>query len=327
MKTILSGIQPSGKLHIGNYVGAIKNWVALQNSNEYTCFFMIADLHACILNQKPGILKKNVHQLAIDLLAGGLDPKKSTIFIQSYLPEHTYLSWIFSTLTAISELERMHQFKEKRAQKEASINAGLFTYPILQAADILIYKGGFVPAGEDQKQHVELTRDIARKFNSAFGNTFPETEVLLTETPRVMSLTDPTSKMSKSRGEKNYIALTDDPTTIRKKIMGAVTDVGPQGKKMSKGVANLFTLLGAFARDQKYDEFKQLYDAKKLKYHELKKTLAEKIIQTLEPIQARRRKLEHDPSYVANVLIEGTKKAQLIAKNTLQEVREKIGLL
>lgn len=327
MKTILSGIQPSGKLHIGNYVGAIKKWAALQNSGDYVCYFMIADLHACILNPKPRILRKNVHELAIDLIAGGLDPKKSTIFIQSHLPEHTYLSWIFSTLTSISELERMHQFKEKSAQKEVTINAGLFTYPILQAADILAYKGDLVPAGEDQKQHVELTRDIARKFNAVFGDTFPETQVLLTETPRVMSLTEPESKMSKSKGEKNYIALSDSAAVIRKKIMGAVTDIGAKKGKMSAGVQNLFTLLKAFAKDEVYNELKAAYNKKTLQYKELKKTLANEIIKTLQPIQKRRSELEKNTDYVAEVLIAGTKKAQLIAKNTLQEVREKTGLL
>ncbi|MBI4359668.1 MAG: tryptophan--tRNA ligase [Candidatus Jacksonbacteria bacterium] len=326
-KTILSGIQPSGKLHIGNYVGAIKNWATLQNSGDYTCYFMIADLHACILNPEPKILRRNVHELAIDLVAGGLDPKKSTIFIQSHLPEHAYLSWVFSTLTAISELERMHQFKEKSAQKEVAINAGLFTYPILQAADILIYKGDLVPAGEDQKQHVELTRDIAHRFNNVYGKTFPETKILLTKTPRVMSIADPTSKMSKSKGEKNYIALSDSPTIIKKKIFSAVTDTSPDGT-MSAGIKNLFTLLEAFTQDEKtYRELLNAYNAKTLQYRELKETLSEEIITVLAPIQEKRKELETHPETVAEILSEGTNKARRVAQETLKEVKEKVGLL
>ena len=321
-------MQPTGSLHIGNYLGALKNWVALQNSGAYNCYFTIVDLHAMTLNYDPRTIKERVKNLAIDYLSCGIDPNKSTIFIQSHIIEHTYLSWIFSTLTPIAELKRMHQFKEKAQQhQEAAMNTGLFTYPILQAADILIYKADTVPVGEDQKQHVELTRDIARKFNTAFGKTFPETEVLLTENPRVMSLTQPESKMSKSKGEKNYIALSDDAETIRKKIMGAVTDTGGEKGKMSSGVQNLFALLKAFAKDEIYNDLKDTYSNKTLPYRKLKETVADEIIKTLEPIAKRRRELEKDPNYVADILIAGTNRAQTTARKTLQEVREKTGLL
>src|SRR3989338_9261173 len=225
MKIILSGMRPTGDLHIGNYLGALKNWVDLQNSDEYQCFFMIADLHAMSEQFDPKRLKDRVKNLAIDFLSCGIDPKKSTIFIQSHIIEHPYLSWIFNTLIPIAELKRMHQFKEKEGQY-TNINAGLFTYPVLQAADILMYKADTVPVGEDQVQHVELTRVIAKKFNHALGETFPKPRALLTPTPGVMSLTEPTTKMSKSKGKKNYIALSDSKDVIRKKIMSAVTDTG-----------------------------------------------------------------------------------------------------
>jgi tryptophanyl-tRNA synthetase len=336
MKTIFSGMQPTGMLHIGNYLGALKNWVALQNSGQYRCYFAIVDLHSMTLNFEAKLLKERVKNLALDYLSCGLDPAKSTILIQSHLPEHTYLSWIFSALVPIAELKRMHQFKEKTADgEESSINAGLFTYPILMAADILLYKADTVPVGEDQVQHVELARVIAKKFNYTFGQTFPEPEVLLTPTPRVMSLSEPTKKMSKSKGEKNYIALSDPPDVIRRKIMSAVTDVGPtpsangaRSKTMSPGVKNLFTLLESFAVDQSiYNELKKSYSRNTLKYVDLKSIVAEEIIRTLKPIQEKRKELERDSEKVAEILIEGTKQARKVAEQNLAEVKEKTGLV
>lgn len=326
IKTIFSGMRPSGKLHIGNYLGALKNWVILQDSGDYRCFFMIADLHAMSEKFSARELPEHSKNLILDYLACGLNPEKSVIFIQSHVPEHTYLSWIFSTLVPIAELKRMHQFKEKAAEDQ-EINAGLFTYPILQAADILLYKADTVPVGEDQVQHVELTRVIAKKFNNAFGQTFPEAQALLTPTPRVMSLTEPTAKMSKSKGEKNYIALSDDPAVIRKKIMSAVTDTSPD-KTMTPGVANLFRLLETFASAPKvYSDLKLAYDEGSLKYQELKMTLAEELIKTLAPIQERRQKLADDPSLLAETIINGNQTARKIAAETMQEVREKTGLI
>lgn len=320
-------MQPSGQLHIGNYLGALKNWAALQNSGQYACWFMIADMHAMTASYDPHTIGERTKSLALDYLACGIDPNRSTIFIQSHILEHAYLSWIFANLVPIAELKRMHQFKEKTASgEEAAMNAGLFTYPILMAADILIYKGDTVPVGEDQKQHVEITCDIARKFNNTFGKTFSEPALLLTPTPRVMSLTEPTNKMSKSKGEKNYIALSDEPAVIRKKILAAVTDTN-QENAMSAGVKNLFTLLGAFAReDQTYSALKESYENKTLQYQELKETLAEEIIATLAPIQEKRKELEARPEAVAEILSEGIKKARGVAQATLAEVKEKVGL-
>ena len=323
--TILSGMRPSGDLHIGNYLGALKNWVALQNSGQYRSYFMIADLHAMSEKFDPRKLPERVKSLAIDYLACGLDPDKSTIFIQSHIWEQPYLNWIFATLIPIAELERMHQFKEKASEYQ-HINAGLFTYPILQAADILIYKADTVPVGEDQVQHVELTRVIAKKFNNAFGMTFPEPKALLTPTPRVMSLTEPASKMSKSKGEKNYIALSDEPETIRKKIRSAVTDTQIKGE-MSPGVKNLFTLLEAFTSNRKiYTDLLTSCTAGTLKYQDLKETLAEEIIKTLAPIQEKRANLEAHPEQLAEILAAGTEAARKVASATFQEVRAKTGL-
>ena len=317
-------MRPTGDLHIGNYLGALKNWVDLQNSDEYQCFFMIADLHAMSEQFDPKRLKDRVKNLAIDFLSCGIDPKKSTIFIQSHIIEHPYLSWIFNTLIPIAELKRMHQFKEKEGQY-TNINAGLFTYPVLQAADILMYKADTVPVGEDQVQHVELTRVIAKKFNHAFGETFPKPRALLTPTPRVMSLTEPTTKMSKSKGKKNYIALSDSKDVIRKKIMSAVTDTGGD-ENMSPGVENLFTLLQCFAHDALYNKFKKRFDEGNLHYQELKENLAEHIIETLAPIQERRTHWEQNTDMLAEILIDGTQKAHAIAQKTLVEVKEKTGL-
>ncbi len=327
-------MQPSGKLHIGNYLGALKNWVSLQNSGNYQCYFIIVDLHAMTERFNPKTLPDLTKNLALDYLAAGIDPHRSTIFIQSHILEHPYLSWILATLTPLAELKRMHQFKDKSGDAKI-INAGLFTYPILMAADILMYKADTIPVGDDQNQHVEITRVIAKKFNTAFGKTFPEPKILLTPTPRVMSLTEPESKMSKSKGEKHYIALADDPKTIREKIMGAVTDTTqacPRASSgdgtMSPGVANLFTLLQAFAREPKtYAELKTVYDDGKLRYSDLKQTLADEIIAVLSPIQEKRRELESRPEIVGEILSQGTRVAQNIAQKTLKEVREKTGLL
>src|SRR3989339_646529 len=226
MEKIFSGIQPTGQLHLGNYLGAIKNWVDLQK--KYACVYCIVDYHAMTIPYDPAVMPKNIINAAADLLATGVDPKKSILFVQSQVPEHTELAWILNTITPISELKRMTQFKEKSQRFQDNINLGLFAYPVLQAADILLYQTELVPVGEDQIQHVELARDIARKFNKKFGATFPEPRTLLTKTPRIMSLKDPTKKMSKSLGEDHYLALADKPEIIKDKIKRAVTDIGPK---------------------------------------------------------------------------------------------------
>ena len=319
-------MQPSSAtLHIGNYLGALKNWVALQD--DYDCYYMIVDLHALSGEVKPCELSKNTKSTALNYLAAGLNPQKSTIFIQSHIHEHSELFWILSCITPVGELERMIQFKDKSAKKSAeNINAGLLMYPVLQAADILLYKPYGVPVGEDQKQHLELNNIIARKFNNAYGKTFDEIEWLKTKTPRVMSLADPLKKMSKSAGEKHYIGLTDSPSDIRYKVMKAVTDTD-SGAKKSHGVENLFTLLSACGGSgDVLAEFEKQYQGGTIKYKDLKEATAETIISMLKPIQERRRELESDPGYVAEVLSEGCERARKIAKKTMEEVKEKVGI-
>lgn len=324
---LFSGIQPTGNIHLGNYLGALKNWVKLQNEGKYECVYSIVDYHAMTAKFDPKKIAERISEVAIALLAVGLNPEKSILFIQSTVPEHTELAWIFNTLIPIAELERMHQFKEKSEQHKSDINAGLFTYPVLQAADILIYKACAVPVGEDQKQHVELTRAIAKKFNNKFGELFPEPKTLLTRVPRVMSLADPTKKMSKSLGDKHYIALTDSRKIIKKKIMSAMTDTGPSSDKMSAGIANLFSLLEECSLNTKIvQEFKIAHRAQKLKYVDLKQAVFEAVWQTVNPIQEKIKQLKNQPDLVAEMLISGASRAQKIARETMGEVKEKCGI-
>lgn len=227
---VFSAIQPTGELHIGNYLGALKNFVELQN--RYECFFFIADYHSIMENYDPKEKPKQILALAMDFLAAGLNPQKCVIAVQSQIPEHTELAWIFNTITPIGLLERMTQYKDKAARQKQNVNVGLFDYPVLQAADILIYKAGLVPVGQDQVQHLELARNIARLFNNKFGETFPEPKALLTQTPKIMSLTDPTKKMSKSLGPKSYIGINDLPEIIREKLKKAVTAQNMSGIKL-----------------------------------------------------------------------------------------------
>lgn len=320
---VLSGIQPTGALHIGNYFGAVKNYVALQD--QYECFYSIVDYHAITVEHDPHELSKNTLGMARDLLACGLDPKKCVLFVQSQVPEHTELSWILSAVTSYGDLQRMTQFKEKGEGQEF-VSCGLFTYPVLQAADILIYKASKVPVGEDQLQHIELARRIARRFNARFGETFPEPEALLTEAPRIMSPADPTKKMSKSLGPKHYIALTEPEESIREKIKTAVTDIGPrpETKEKSPGVANLFLLLKLTAPSEVYQQFEEDYAKGTLKYEPLKRAVADYLVKTLEPIRARREKLGE--SEVREILYEGAKRARAVARKTLEEARERIGV-
>ena len=245
---IISGIQPTGKIHIGNYLGAIKQWLELQKKED--CIFFIADLHSLTCPYEPKDLKESIIEAAICYLAAGIDPEKSIFFTQSDVPEHTRLAWIFNTVCPIGELERMTQFKEKSKQFRKNINAGLLTYPVLQAADILLYKAGAVPVGKDQVQHIELTRTIARRFNQKFGQTFSEPRAILSEGSKIMSLTDPKKKMSKSSDPNNCISLFEEPEAIRKKIMSAVTDTGKTVKyspKTKPGISNLITIYSLFS--------------------------------------------------------------------------------
>ena len=329
MTKIISGIQPSGKLHIGNYLGAIKNWVKLQSDQKNDCFFFIADYHSitedCDSKQKT----KEILDLAIDLLALRLNPKKSVIFQQSQIPFHTELAWIFNALVKIPELERMTQFKDKAKEQKHNINVGLFDYPALMAADILIYKAEAVPVGEDQVQHLELTREIAHRFNDKFGKTFLEPKSILTETPKIMSLSDPTKKMSKSGGDKSYIALTDSPEIIKEKIKSAVSDAGGQGK--NAGGDNLLSIFNALAETKEekieYMNYKKDHEAGKLKYSEFKPRLAELIINYFADYRQKRAELSKNPDYVKKILRDGAQKASTIAEKTLQEIKQKIGLI
>lgn len=318
---VLSGIQPTGTLHIGNYFGAVKNYVALQD--QYECFYSIVDYHAITVEHDPQELKKNTLEMGMDLLACGLDPHKCVLFVQSQVPEHTELAWILSTVTSYGDLQRMTQFKEKGEGQEF-VSCGLFTYPVLQAADILIYKASKVPVGEDQLQHIELARRIARRFNLRFGETFPEPDVLFTDALRLMSPADPTRKMSKSLGPKHYIALTEPEESIREKIKTAVTDIGPRTDSKSPGVANLFLLLKLTAPKEIYDQFESDYARGVLKYEPLKRAVADYLIKVLEPIRARRAQLKE--TEVRQILHEGAKRARAAARETLEEARERIGV-
>ena len=325
-QTIFSAVQPSGELHIGNYLGALKNFLELQN--KYRCFFFIADYHSITGDYDPEEKSKQIFDLALDFLAIGLDPKKCVIAVQSQIPEHTELAWIFNTVTPISELRRMTQFKDKSRDQEKNINMGLFDYPILQAADILMYKTDLVPVGQDQVQHIELTRKIARFFNNKFGQTFPEPKDIITETPKIMSLTDPTKKMSKSHGPKSYLGINDEPEVIQNKLKKAVTDAGVAAVgETSPAINNLFAILENLGKPEHLERFKKERREGIIKYSELKKVLAEDIADYFAPFRKKRKELESDPEYVKKVLSEGAEKARTTARETMAEVRKKIGLI
>ena len=323
---ILSGIQPTGTLHIGNYFGAIEQWLELQKKNK--CIFIIVDLHAITIPYEQKHMQKNILGAAMDYLAAGLNPKKCIIFIQSQIKEHAELAWLLQIITPIGELERMTQFKEKSKQYKADINAGLFAYPILMAADILLYKTNIVPVGEDQKQHVELTRTIARKFNNKFGKAFLLPKAQLPKFgARIMSLNNPVQKMSKSFGPQSYIALSDSSSIVIEKIKRAVTDSGKEIKydlKKKPAISNLLTIYHLFSK-KSIKELEKKYKNKG--YAEFKKDLAKVIIKGLQPFQEKRKKLEKNPQLVKKILAEGTKKAQKIAQETMEEVKKKMGLL
>jgi tryptophanyl-tRNA synthetase len=323
-QTIFSGIQPSGILHIGNYLGAIKNWIKLQD--DYASIFCIVDLHAITVKQNPIELKKNSLNTAKIYLACGVDPENSTIFIQSQVPEHTELCWILNTIARMSELEKMTQFKDKAKKNNENVNIGLFDYPILQAADILLYKTDLVPVGDDQIQHVELARTIAQRFNNNFGDTFTVPTGYTQENGgRIMGLDDPESKMSKSASSNyNYIALTDDKETVKKKISKAVTDTIPEIRFNANrpGVYNLLTiylLLSGLTQSEIEKEFEGKG------YGDLKKDLTDVVNNFLEPFQEKYNKLKDEE--VLKILEQGRVKAKKIAEATMKEVKEKMGLI
>lgn len=264
--------------------------------------------------------------LALDFLAAGLDPNKCTIAKQSDICEHTELAWIFNTITPMGLLERMTQYKDKSQRQNQNINVGLFDYPVLQAADILIYKAGLVPIGQDQVQHLELSRNIAHFFNNKFGQTFPEPEALLTETPKIMSLLDPMKKMSKSAGPKSYIGINDSPEIIKEKMKKAVTDRGTTGE-ITPATKNLFLLLEILGKKEHYETFLSEHKKGTIKYSLLKESLAQDIADYFAPFRAKRKEMEAKPEYVKKVLADGAEHSRKIARETMKEVKEKIGLM
>ena len=324
-KRVFSGIQPSGSLHIGNYFGAIKNWPELQSDND--CLYCVVDLHAITVYQKPEILRQKIFDTAAIILAAGIDPKKSIVFIQSRLKEHAELAWILNTITPIAELQRMTQFKDK-AGKQKTINAGLLNYLVLMAADILLYQTEKVPVGEDQKQHVELARVIARKFNNLYGETFKEPQSLVKkEGARIMSLSDPTKKMSKSdKDPRGCINLTDSAETIREKIKKAVTDSGREIKfdERKPAISNLLTIY-SLASGKTIRDLEKKYAGGS--YGEFKKEMAEAVIESLRPFQEKYRELKNNLDYVTQVLQDGAQKARAIAEPMMERIKKKIGIL
>lgn len=308
---IVSGIQPSGKLHIGNYVGAIQQWLKLQDDPAYDCFFFIADYHSLSGEYIAAEKRQQILDLVIDLLALGVDPQKCTLFVQSHVAEHTELCWVFNTVTPMSFLERMTQYKDKSAHQAENINAALFDYPVLMAADILMYNPAFVPVGDDQVQHVELARDVAGFFNNKFGGTFALPKVLLTSAPRLKSLADSSKKMSKSHGDKTYIGVFDAPEVITEKLKRAVTD--------EEGVKNLRALFGIFKHSISSDQYEN-NNAK------LKEDLAAVISEYFREAREKRDVLAADPGEVARLLEHGAAKARVVAGATMDIVRRKIGV-
>ena len=319
---IVSGIQPSGELHIGNYLGALRNFVRLQDEG-YKCTFFIADLHSMTISYDPDEKARQTMDLAIDYLAAGIDPEKSTIYIQSQVPACTELAWIFNTITPIAELERMTQFKDKSQKHIQNINVGLLDYPVLMAADILINRGNLIPVGQDQFQHVELTRKIARYFNNRFGETFIEPKEVVTPTPKIMSLADPTRKMSKSHGPKSYIAINDTPETIEAKMKKAVSSTA-----YDRDVYDFYaTLLAEFGSEESKVHFAPQLEDKDIRFSEIKKALAEDIAEYFRPLREKRRELEKDPEKVNRILARGAEKAEEVSRETMEIVRKKVGLL
>ena len=325
-KTILSGIQPTGKLCIANQIGAINNWVTLQN--EYNSIFLIVDLHSLTVPQVPSELRKRCQSFVAQYIACGIDPNKSIIAIQSHVHEHAELAWTLSTLTSLGELSRMTQFKDKSERHSKNINAGLFTYPILMASDILIYNADLVPVGADQKQHLELSRNLAERFNHRYSNTFKVPEPYISKsTGRIMSLQNPDNKMSKSdKNENNFIGLLDDKDMIVRKIKRAVTDSGSEIVLSDKkpGLKNLITIYSCYSGLSPKDIEKQY---KEKMYSDFKNDLGELISESLTPIRVKYNDIIADKDYLDKVISEGAEKASYLARRTLSKVYRKIGLI
>jgi tryptophanyl-tRNA synthetase len=323
-KRVFSGVQPSGSLHIGNYIGAIRNWV--EDQDQFENIFCVVDQHAITVDYDPDELRANTREVVGLYLACGLDPDKSTLFVQSHIPEHTELAWLLNCLTPMGWLERMTQFKEKSGDQRERVSAGLFIYPALMAADILLYQTHQVPVGDDQKQHVELTRDIAERFNRHFGDVFVVPQPLIREVgARVMGLDDPTRKMSKSiEGQHHSIGLLDDPKKVRKTIMRAVTDSQTEivFDAQRPGVFNLLTIYQTLS-GQGREEIEAQFAGKG--YGDLKGAVADQVLATLEPIQARYREVTEDPAYIDGLLEQSAAKLRPIVDGTMDRVRRAMG--
>ncbi len=330
-KNVLSCTQPTGDLHLGNYLGAVKNWVQLQEN--YNCTYGVVNYHTMTMPYQAKKLRENTWKMVFQLLACGIDA--DNLFIQSLIPEHTELCWILGNLTSYGELTRMTQFKDKSNQvqttdKDAFISGGLFYYPVLQAADILIYKADYVPIGKDQVQHLELSRNIAQRFNHQFGKEyFAHPEPLLTEVPKVKSLADPNRKMSKSLGEKHYVNIFGEEARIRKQVKSAVTDTGGESTpgQMSPGVENLFILLKASGRMEAHASLLEDYDQGALKYADLKAEVAEGLVAMCTPMRERYQEVYANRKDVKNQIKASSARIRETARETLREVRELAGLM
>jgi tryptophanyl-tRNA synthetase len=330
MKQVLSCIQPTGDLHLGNYFGAVKNWVDLQEN--YKCTYGVVDYHSMTMPYKAEVLRENTWKMVFYLLACGI--KTENLFIQSLVPEHAELSWMLGCVTSFGQLSRMTQFKDKSDQlgekdSDAFISAGLFTYPVLQAADILIYKADYVPIGKDQEQHLELSRNIAARFNHQFGKEyFQHPEPLFTDVPKLLSLADPNKKMSKSLGEKHYVNLFGDEDRVRKQVKSAVTDSGVvEEGVMSPGVHNLFELLRACAKMDAHGSLMQDYHDGKLQYGALKSEVAEALVELIKPFKENLAALNADKKRVKSQIQDSSAEIRKVAQQTSREVKEIMGIM
>lgn len=325
-KTVFSGVQPSGALTIGNYIGAIKRWVPLQD--EYNCYYCVVDQHAVTVPQEPKDLRKNTLDILALLMACGIDPEKSTLFIQSHVTEHVELAWVLNTMTYMGQLNRMTQFKDKSKKSEENLNAALFTYPVLMAADILLYQTDLVPVGQDQKQHLELTRDLAERFNNRYSPTFKVPDPLIGEFgARIMSLQDPDVKMSKSDSDENaYILILDDPAAIRRKIKRAVTDsVGEVSYNDDQpGIKNLLNIYSSFSGES-IETIVEKYKGRG--YGDFKKDLEDIVVEALSPIQEKFKTIRNDKAYLEEIYKNAAERASNAARKTLRKVYKKVGFI
>jgi len=324
---IFSGIQPSGNITIGNYIGAIRNFVKLQDT--YDSVYCIVDLHALTVRQDPVLLRKQARSLLALYIAFGLDPEKNILFVQSHVPAHAELTWVLNCYTYMGELSRMTQYKEKSQRHNENINAGLFDYPVLMASDILLYQTDLVPIGEDQRQHLEITRDIANRFNNVYGNVFTIPEAYIPKVgARIMSLTEPTAKMSKSdENVNNFISVLDPPDVIMRKCKRAVTDSEAQVRyddTNKPGVSNLMTIYACMT-GKNIPEVEKEFDGKG--YGDFKQAVGQSVVDTLSPIQDTHARLMADKAYLDQVMAEGAARAESLARRTLQKVYKKIGLI